>query len=165
MGYFVEDAVLCPLETHQTAVIGGAMNPDRLDRAQAPWFATDTSSDLDNDVIRAMADAGEFDGTLGVLSASQQGPDDAILALLDELGVDVAESAVIDAPSATSPPRTPQQRPSPSGSASPGSTRSSPAATPACSGPTPLPLRTTVHSCSPRTPTPSTPTSSATAPT
>ena len=98
MGYFVEDAVLCPLETHQTAVIGGAMTPDRLDRAQAPWFATDTSSDLDNDVIRAMADAGEFDGTLGVLSASQQGPDDAILALLDELGVDVAESAVIDAP-------------------------------------------------------------------
>jgi hypothetical protein len=101
MGFFLNDAVLCPLENHQTAVVGGSMSDERLARAQAPWFTTESGTDLQSDVVRAMADAGEFDGTLGVY-ASPGGDDtqmnDVILPLLDELGIEVAESATADAP-------------------------------------------------------------------
>jgi branched-chain amino acid transport system substrate-binding protein len=100
MGFFVDDAVLCPLETHPTAVIGGEMNPTRLERAQAPWYTVGNSADFENDVIRTMADAGDLDGTLGVIAGAGQENqlNDTILPLLDELGVEVTESGVIDAP-------------------------------------------------------------------
>ena len=52
------------------------------------------------DVVTTMADAGEFDGTLGVFGAPTEEAqmNDVILPLLDELGVEVAESAIVDAP-------------------------------------------------------------------
>ena len=99
-GFFLDDTVLCPLETHQTAVFGGAMSPANLDRAEAPWYTAEVGTDLEADVVTAMADAGEFDGTLGVFGAPAEEAEmnDIILPLLDELGVDVAESAIVDAP-------------------------------------------------------------------
>jgi len=100
LGFFLEDGPLCYVETHQTAVIGGSMTPERLERAQAPWFTTEAGADLQADVVAAMADAGELDGTVGVFArpGEQAMMDDTVLPLLDELGIDVAESAVIDAP-------------------------------------------------------------------
>ena len=100
IGFFQEDTVLCPLETQETAVIGGVQTPQRLARAKAPWFSLGSGSDLQVGIIRAMAEAGELDGRLGVYG--QQGDkaqmDDIVLPLLEELGVEVTESAILDAP-------------------------------------------------------------------
>jgi hypothetical protein len=98
VGFIQGDNVLCPLETNQTAVIGGQMSPERLERAQAPWYTTESGTDLQSDVIRAMADAGEFDGTLGVYGSPVEEAqiNDIILPLLDELGVEVTETAILD---------------------------------------------------------------------
>jgi hypothetical protein len=100
VGFFLDDAVLCPVETHQTAVIGPSQSPERLSRAQAPWYSDAGSTNFQMDIMRAFADAGEFDGTLGVFAGPQQEAqlNDEVLPLLDELGVEVAESAVVDAP-------------------------------------------------------------------
>jgi hypothetical protein len=101
MGFFLNDAVTCVGETHETAIIGGSMSEERLGRIHVPWYTTESGSDQTADVIQAFADGGEFDGTLGVY-ASPGGDEavmnDVVLPLLDELGVDVAESAVADAP-------------------------------------------------------------------
>lgn len=101
-GFFLDDAVLCPLEAHQTAVIGSTMTAERLERAQAPWFTAEGSTDLQSDIVRAFADAGEFDGTLGVYAGPGEEAqlNDVVLPLLDELGVEVAESAAGDASAA-----------------------------------------------------------------
>lgn len=100
MGFFQGDGVLCPLETHQTMVIGGAMTPERLERVAAPWFSAESGTDLQAEIVRAFADAGEFDGTLGVFAGpgEEAQMNDTVLPLLDELGVEVTESAVVDAP-------------------------------------------------------------------
>ncbi len=99
-GFFLDDAVLCPLETHQTAVVGALQTPERMARAQAPWFTPEGSTDFQNDIIQAFADEGEFDGTVGVFAAAGQEAqlDEEVLPLLEELGVEVTESAVVDAP-------------------------------------------------------------------
>ena len=101
MGFFLNDAVTCVGETHETAIIGGSMSEERLARIQVPWYTTEGGSDQTETVIRAFAEAGEFDGTLGVY-ASPGGDDlqmtDVVLPLLDELGIDVAQSATADAP-------------------------------------------------------------------
>ena len=100
MGFLSGEAVLCPLETHQTAVIGGEMTPQRLERAQAPWYSAEPSVDLESDAIRALAEAGELDGTLGVFggTAEAQQVEDVVLPLLDELGIEPVETAVVTAP-------------------------------------------------------------------
>jgi Periplasmic binding protein len=100
MGFFLADAVTCVVNTHETAVIGGSMNAELLDQARAPWYTTEAGTDVQTDVIRAMADAGEFDGTLGVFAGAGDAAqmNDVVLPLLDELGVEVAESAAVDAP-------------------------------------------------------------------
>lgn len=100
VGFLSGEAVLCPLETHQTAVIGGEMTPQRLERAQAPWYSAEPSVDLESEAIRALAEAGELDGTLGVFggTAEEQQIDDVVLPLLDELGIEPVETAVVTAP-------------------------------------------------------------------
>jgi hypothetical protein len=100
LGFFQADAVLCYVETNQTAIIGGTMTPDRLGRATVPWFTTEASSDFEADAIRKLAEEGVLDGELAVVSTTQ---DEAALRstvepLLDELGIEPVETAVIDAP-------------------------------------------------------------------
>lgn len=99
-GLFLADAVLCLVETHQTAVIGGEMTPERLERAAAPWFTTGAGPDLDAAVLETMDAAGELEGPVAVLAGSAEEAEmtDVVHPLLDELGVDVVEHAVIDAP-------------------------------------------------------------------
>jgi len=99
-GFFLDDNVLCPVETHETAVVGGVQTPERLARAQAPWFTMESGSDLQTEIIEAMAEAGEFDGNLGVYGAQgdQAQMEEIVLPLLEELGIEVTESAVLDAP-------------------------------------------------------------------
>ena len=99
IGFFTGDTVLCPLETHATAVFGGEMTGERLSRAQAPWYTAETSSDLEAEIVRAFSDAGEFDDhTVGVYAtaAEEAQVNEVILPLLEELGVEVAETAIVD---------------------------------------------------------------------
>lgn len=100
MGFLSGEAVLCPLETHQTAVIGGEMTPQRLERARAPWYTAEPSADLEADAIRALAEAGELDGNLAVFggTAEEQQIEEVVLPLLDELGIEPVETAVVTAP-------------------------------------------------------------------
>ena len=99
IGFFQDDAVLCPIGVHETAAIGGVMTQERFDQAAAPWFTTESGEDSDIDAVAAMAEAGQLDGKLGVyasiLSESQL---PAIEAKLDELGIEPVDSAVLDAP-------------------------------------------------------------------
>jgi len=99
-GLFLYDDAMCLVETHGTAVIGGGITEERLARATVPWFTPEAGSDLNDDAIRAMAESGEMDGPVAVLvdAASADYMEDDVLPLLDELGVDVVESAVQDAP-------------------------------------------------------------------
>lgn len=98
MGFFLGDNVLCPVETHSTAVIGGVLTAERLARADAPWYSNEGSEDLQAAAVQAMADNGELDGTVAVVGGPEEQVlmDDVILPLLDDLGVDVVESAIID---------------------------------------------------------------------
>ena len=100
MGFLSGEAVLCPVETNQTAVIGGEMTPQRLERAAAPWFTAEPSSDLEVDAIRALAEAGELDGTLGVFGGTAEGQqvEEVVLPLLEELGIEPVETAIVTAP-------------------------------------------------------------------
>jgi Periplasmic binding protein len=91
IGFFQDDAVLCPLETHATAVIGGVATDARAERAAAPWFTTDPGSEAgEADAIRAMAEAGELDGRVGVFGSilSETQTNDVVLPLLEDLGIE-----------------------------------------------------------------------------
>lgn len=100
LGFFQADTVLCVAETHQTALIGGTMNDERIERAKAPWFTTEYGGDADQDAIRALAEAGDFDGALAVVATTQGEPALRSQAepLLEDLGIEPIETAVIDAP-------------------------------------------------------------------
>jgi ABC-type branched-subunit amino acid transport system substrate-binding protein len=99
VGFLQGDDVLCPLETHATGVIGGQMSPERLARAKAPWYTTESGTDLQSDIVTAMAKAGEFDGKLGVFgSATEKSQiNDVLLPLLKEQGVEVVDTAIVEA--------------------------------------------------------------------
>ena len=99
IGFFQDDAVLCPIGVHETAAIGGVMTQERFDQAAAPWFTTESGEDSDIDAVAAMAEAGQLDGKLGVYaSILSEAQLPAIEAKLDELGIEPVDSAVLDAP-------------------------------------------------------------------
>ena len=98
MGFFLGDNVLCPVETHSTAVIGGVQTAERVARADAPWYSNEGSEDLQAEAVRSMAEAGELDGTVAVFGGPEEQTlmNDVILPLLDDEGIDVAENAIVD---------------------------------------------------------------------
>jgi hypothetical protein len=100
VGFFLADSVLCPISTHQTAVIGGDMTPELLAQAQVPWISPAPDTDLPEAVLQAAAEAGELDGNVAVFADSlDQGVvDENVLPTLEELGIPVVETGVTDAP-------------------------------------------------------------------
>lgn len=100
MGFFFADAPACYLETHQKAIVGGNMNEDLLDRAQAPWFTFEIGSDFERDAINLLAEQGQLDGTIGVYGAIDNQPliDGTILPTLAGAGIEPVEVAINDAP-------------------------------------------------------------------
>jgi hypothetical protein len=100
VGFFLGDAVLCYVDTNQTAVIGGTMTQDRLAKAKAPWYTTDPSEDMQGDVVRAMAKAGKLDGKVAVVAtaADKNLIDTQVNPALDQLGIKPVSSAILDAP-------------------------------------------------------------------
>ena len=99
IGFFLGDTVLCPLENHDTAVLGGEMNPERLRRAKAPWFAVGGSTDNQTDGVKALAEDGDLDGKLAVFAQTTDGPlmNDTILPLLKGLGIKPVSTAILEA--------------------------------------------------------------------
>ena len=70
-GFFLNEAVVCPLGVHATAVAGGGMTPERIEQAEAPWLTWLPDTDQPETVTRALAEAGELDGTVGVYAAER----------------------------------------------------------------------------------------------
>jgi Periplasmic binding protein len=105
MGFFLTDAVLCPVSTHATAVIGGEQTPERTSQAEAPWISETPDGDIAANVIRAFADRGDLDGTVGVYvnQRDQAVLDDQVTPTLEEVGIEPAEVAVNDAPAEDQP--------------------------------------------------------------
>lgn len=100
MGFFLGDAVLCPVATHETAVIGGEQSPARMEQAVAPWATWTPDADLAEDALRAYDEMGALDGTVAVfVNARDQGIlDEHVVPTLEELGVEPVEVGVVDAP-------------------------------------------------------------------
>lgn len=100
IGLPIFDQVLCYVQDHQMAVIGGMMNNARLAAAEAPWFSYDGNAD--NNIAsgtQSLIDAGEFDGvTLGVAAGfeSEDTMNDIVLTMLEDAGIDVAETAILE---------------------------------------------------------------------
>ncbi len=99
-GFFLADAVTCPVTTHETAVVGGEMTPQRTADAAAPWITWIPDEELPASVVAAYDEAGLLDGTVGVFGAArdQEQIEGTIVPALEEAGVDVAETGIMDAP-------------------------------------------------------------------
>ncbi len=101
VGFFLQDAVLCYVQDHEMGVIGGDQSTARLEAAAAPWYAY-PAANADNASRAgtvALIDAGEFDGAaLAVVSdAFNEGVmNDVVLPLLEEAGIEVLETAVME---------------------------------------------------------------------
>ncbi len=98
-GYYRDDAALCVLDTHATAVVGGNMNPARVAAAKAPWVSPDADSDVPAAIVKAFADDGLLAGKVGLFGhVSSQSEIDQVVATLKGLGVTPVETGIADAP-------------------------------------------------------------------
>lgn len=93
VGNFYGEAITCYIDTTGTAVIGGEMTDERLASAKAPWFSLDPSADSQIDAVRRLAEAGEFEGPVGVVVADTDRPlyEAEVLPVLEEAGVEPVE--------------------------------------------------------------------------
>src|SRR5262245_8650070 len=87
-GFFLADAVLCPVGTHATAVVGGEMTPERLKQAKAPWITWLPDTDQPEAVLKKFDDEHLLDGKVAVWAAARDKAevDQHIVPTLQELG-------------------------------------------------------------------------------
>jgi len=99
-GFFLADAVTCPVDAHATAVVGGEMTPQRLERAKAPWLTWTPDTEQPEQVIKAFKEAGELDGKVAVFSDARDSEllDDHVVPVLKDLGIDPVATGLVDAP-------------------------------------------------------------------
>ena len=100
LGFFQGDDILCYVELNETAALSGEMSAERLERANAPWYSTEPSAELEADAIAVLAEEGRLDGNVGVVALAIEQPlvDAVIAPALDAAGITPAETALIDAP-------------------------------------------------------------------
>lgn len=102
LGFLIDDTPLCYVELHDTPAIGGVITQARLDRATAPWFSNVAGAEtLTSRLVEAFAADGAFDdASVGVISlpADQGLMEELTVPTLEDQGIEVADSAVIDAP-------------------------------------------------------------------
>lgn len=98
-GFFLADAVLCPVELHETAVVGGGMTPQRLERAKAPWVSWLPDTDQPVQIIRTLAERGDLDGNMAVYATAldEETMTELVLPTLAELGIEPVADAIMDA--------------------------------------------------------------------
>jgi hypothetical protein len=98
-GFFLNDAVVCPLDVHKTAIVGGGMTAERLKRAKAPWVTWAPDDDQQEAVVNAFNDRGELKGKVGVFgNARDKAQIDRVQSLLKGLKVDVVDPGIAAAP-------------------------------------------------------------------
>ena len=99
-GFFLADAVVCPVATHATAVVGGEMTPARLAQAKAPWITWTPDQDQPAAVLKAYKDGGQLDGKVAVFSDARDSDvlNDQVLPVLKDLGVEPVAQGQVDAP-------------------------------------------------------------------
>ena len=99
-GFFLADAVLCPIDTHATAVVGGEMTPERLQRAKAPWLTWAPDTERPAQVVKAMSDAGELPGKVAVFwdARDQEQVDASVMPALHDVGIEPVATGTVDAP-------------------------------------------------------------------
>jgi hypothetical protein len=99
-GFFLADAVLCPVSTHATAVVGGGITDQRLQRAKAPWLAWLPDSDAPEQVTREFAKRDALNGRVAVFAAAQDSDvmNKHVLPVLTSLGIKPVATAIMDAP-------------------------------------------------------------------
>ncbi len=99
VGFFLNDAVLCPVATHDTAVIGGAQDPQLMAQATAPWFTTNAGSEVPVSVVKSFDRKHLLTGKIGVFAHSADADlvNNQIMPELDKLGVKT-DKAILDAP-------------------------------------------------------------------
>ncbi len=100
VGFFLNDNVLCYVDTNATATIGGAQTPSRLAQAKAPWFTTDAGENLEVNVVKSLAKQGRLNGKLAIMAtaADQDLVNDKIKPALSAAGIKPVETAILDAP-------------------------------------------------------------------
>ncbi len=92
--------MLCPLDLESTAVVGGSMTPDRVEKARAPWTTWLPDTDQPISIIRTLAERGELDGRVAVYAAvtDKDDLDNQVLPTLDKLGIETVATGIMDAP-------------------------------------------------------------------
>src|SRR6185436_19057264 len=76
------------------------MTPELVDQAQAPWTSNLADQEFPVAIVDAMAEAGDLDGTVGVFTNArdQSVAEDQVVPALEDNGIEVAETGVVDAP-------------------------------------------------------------------
>jgi hypothetical protein len=99
-GFFLADAVLCPVATHATAVVGGEMTPERLKQAKAPWLTWTPDTDQPKSVLEAFDKRGQLDGKVAIWAAQRDEKlvDDLVVPTLKDLGVKPVATGIAVAP-------------------------------------------------------------------
>jgi hypothetical protein len=99
-GLFLGDGVLCPLEAHQTAVVGGTLSPPRVARAKAPWLAWLPGSERPAQAVHMFGQQQQLSGKVAVfaVTADSQLVSDTIVPALQKEGVTPVETGLMDAP-------------------------------------------------------------------
>lgn len=99
VGFFLNDAVLCPLQTEDTAVIGGTQTTQLLAEAKAPWFTVYAGSDATEHAVKAFKQKGLLSGKIGVFAHTNDADllDNQVMPELQKMGVDTTK-AVLSAP-------------------------------------------------------------------
>jgi ABC-type branched-subunit amino acid transport system substrate-binding protein len=105
IGFFNQDTVLCLVETHNTAVIGGSMNDERLRRAKAPWYTAEPGSDLEVDAVKKLASEGDLKGKVAVATAgaSKDLLNTKVLPALKKAGITPVAVAIDETPTDVAP--------------------------------------------------------------
>lgn len=94
------DTNLCIVEQHETVLVGGDQNAERLERARAPWATWEAAVERSvRALVGALDEEGELEGrTIAVYGlTADQVAIDAAMETLAEAGVEVAFEAVNDA--------------------------------------------------------------------
>ncbi len=99
VGFFLNDAVLCPVATHDTAVVGGTQTPELMAQAKAPWFTTNAGSEVPVNVVKAFDKKDLLTGKVAVFAqVADQDVYNAVNAELTKLGIKPVAKGLLDAP-------------------------------------------------------------------
>jgi ABC-type branched-subunit amino acid transport system substrate-binding protein len=104
LGFFLDDQVLCYVDTNKTIAINGTMTAERLAKAKVAWYTTDSSEDSIVEGFQTLADKGVFSQKLAVVGADsdQANYESAIKPILDAAGITPVDVAYIDSSSGDS---------------------------------------------------------------